>query len=347
MIKIEIPTDIKKKIIETHKEYVKFEIPKRWEDLCTTKIDGKLVKKKERKLLAEALMNKNIIIPSINTLNSGRLKNDNYIKMCIDSDLEQYSYSSEDIFVDKATRDRLKNILLYVIGYKSFHKIKIVKTKTYGDIKWSRHAFVQELNVRVCPYCNRQYITSYYKDGNQYTTADTDHYYPYINYPLLSMNIHNLVPSCQVCNSRMKNQRVKDKRMLHLYPYSDESSVLKFKIPYNTLNELYNFKINDVDINIVVNTRDTIQRTRGDKSIDMFRLVDIYKSHKIEAYDLKNNIRDYSKEAFDTIISKNYEGVFKDYHQFQELAFPFLNKEPGEEPLLKMKQDIYNQITLK
>ncbi len=65
----------------------------------------------------------------------------------------------------------------------------------------------------MCPYCNRQYISSYeYGIDDSRTTADADHYYPKEQYPILQMNIFNLVPSCNVCNSRTKGKS--DKRAL-------------------------------------------------------------------------------------------------------------------------------------
>ncbi|MFM9745842.1 hypothetical protein ACKI2C_50665, partial [Streptomyces brasiliscabiei] len=68
--------------------------------------------------------------------------------------------------------------------------------------QWSRHKFITSLGVKVCPYCNRQYITSYESEADDMkTTADADHYYPKVEYPILQMNIFNLIPSCGVCNS--------------------------------------------------------------------------------------------------------------------------------------------------
>ena len=81
---------------------------------------------------------------------------------------------------------------------------------------------MDEIGIKVCPYCNRQYITSYSvsPEGKRIrkTTTDTDHYYPVSKFPFLSMNIHNMVPSCQICNSRLKLDKVSCKRDAHLYP---------------------------------------------------------------------------------------------------------------------------------
>jgi len=86
-------------------------------------------------------------------------------------------------------------ILTKVLNYDAFNQ----------GTPWSRHIFICSLGVQVCPYCNRNYITSYEESKNDYkTTADGDHYYLKSLYPILQLNVYNIIPSCSVCNSKMK-----------------------------------------------------------------------------------------------------------------------------------------------
>jgi len=48
-----------------------------------------------------------------------------------------------------------------------------------------RHELIASLGIQVCPYCNRQYITSWCNGKKTRTTADIDHFYPKETYPLL------------------------------------------------------------------------------------------------------------------------------------------------------------------
>lgn len=163
------------------------------------------------------------------------------IDFCLSDDLtgklEKFDNAYRTIygfeFSDESTTEKKKAIhntredLDYILDYAGFN----VGRKFSDGKKWNRHEFIKSLGVKVCPYCNRQYIT-FYEDGtaDYKTTADADHYYPKAGYPILQMNIFNLVPSCSVCNSRTKG--TSDER--HLYPYEDSSDSLTFEIPIET-----------------------------------------------------------------------------------------------------------------
>ena len=56
--------------------------------------------------------------------------------------------------------------------------------KLYKEGKWSRHKLLSLMGIEVCPYCQRNYISSYGKK----TTADLDHFYPKSLYPFLAFS---------------------------------------------------------------------------------------------------------------------------------------------------------------
>lgn len=92
-------------------------------------------------------------------------------------------------------------ILKEIFNYKYFSELE--------PPKWSRHQLLTSLGVRVCPYCQRNYITSYTLEENkedkvEKTTADLDHFYSKKDYPFLALSLYNFIPSCSICNSRMK-----------------------------------------------------------------------------------------------------------------------------------------------
>lgn len=57
-----------------------------------------------------------------------------------------------------------------------------------------RHFILCSSEIRVCPYCNRQYITAYNKDGNLRSTSDLDHFYPKAAFQLYSLILSQLAP---------------------------------------------------------------------------------------------------------------------------------------------------------
>lgn len=94
--------------------------------------------------------------------------------------------------------------------------------------------------IKTCIYCNRTYINSYeISKGVKKRQFDLDHFIPKSKCPLFALSLYNFVPSCQVCNSRIKNSKlyyedIKTSDVLEkLFPtsknYNYEGS-LKFRI---------------------------------------------------------------------------------------------------------------------
>lgn len=258
--------------------------------------------------------------------------------------------------------------LLKILGYSDFSGGQRVKMKNKKG--WNRHSFMAELGIQVCPYCNRQYITSYFigdnkdkKDSEKQsaeaenekaenknemarTTTDTDHYYPKSFFPLLSMNIHNMVPSCQICNSRMKLNKVRSKEERHLYPYKDKSGILKFEINFDKLEDLYNFSRSDIEISLKYPKRGAYHK-RAEQSVELFKLEQIYQAHTDIVYCLKENMKNYSEKNYEKIFCKNYGEIFGSYDEFLRILYPFLSEDEKDVPLTKMKKDIYKFIRAK
>ena len=92
------------------------------------------------------------------------------------------------------------------------------------------------------------------------------------------MNIHNMVPSCQICNSRLKLDKVSCKSDAHLYPYMDPSSSLEFQIPFSDVPQLYAFS--EEDIHICLKESEGVEK-RAEQSKKIFRLEEVYETHRI------------------------------------------------------------------
>lgn len=255
--------------------------------------------------------------------------------MCISDDLEGILKTFDDKFskvygfkFSDTTSDNQKSIkdireeLNYILNYKGFN----TGIKLKSSSKWNRHKFITTLGIKVCPYCNRQYITSY-EDGvaGGKTTADADHYYPKAQYPILQMNIFNLVPSCNVCNSKTKGSS----DMRHLYPYVNPSDSLLFEIPLEAGEQVSE---------ILIDTKDN---AGAKTSIEVFKLDKIYQTHLDEASEVKRNVINYLK--FDERVYEALQGLDVPFEIFPTW-FSFMGKDPLKEPLIKLKQDIFNQM---
>lgn len=83
------------------------------------------------------------------------------------------------------------------------YKTTIEKDKEFDSWKgWGITAFVESLDLRYCPYCNAETVGTA-KDF----VSNIDHILPKEKYPLLSLSLYNLIPSCNRCNSRFKKTK--------------------------------------------------------------------------------------------------------------------------------------------
>lgn len=345
MIKIDL--HYVNRIIEVHSDYIINNIYMKYEKLITNKsysINRKSIKVeyKEVAFLSDLfgkskddICSKLIYICTLNDL----------CKIVKEFELKFYktykvSFSDE---IHKPIRQqyikvkKIVKLLSYLLNYDSFNKGKKVKSNYFKT--WSRHDFICALGIKVCPYCNRNYITSYEDKEAEKTTADADHYYPKSLYPILQLNIFNMIPSCSICNSKMKN----DNDLRHLYPYEDMNDSLKFSTSFETIEELYNFQSSKI---CIISKKGGCYK-RAENSKEVFKLENVYQIHKDIVFELINRIKDY--QALKKLRNQNFYKVMYGTEiltdeEIFNYWFDFLKKEPKDEPLVKLKQDIYFQI---
>lgn len=70
---------------------------------------------------------------------------------------------------------------------------------------------VDKLNIKTCPYCNRQFIYTF--NGRAPERPELDHFYPKADYPLFCLSFYNLIPACHSCN------HVKSEEEIGINPY--------------------------------------------------------------------------------------------------------------------------------
>ncbi|PFL95352.1 hypothetical protein COJ37_23650 [Bacillus cereus] len=176
-----------------------------------------------------------------------------------------------------------------------------------------RHQIMYNYGIEVCPYCNRNYISKYKKDGKLRTTADLDHFYPKSKFQLFSLSLYNFVPSCQICNSRFKLA----KGVEILNPYTQKIDYNKFKFEYSlkpesTLGVFFNEE-NSFDIKINCTDTNYIQH------INLFELESLYNTHKVIVGEVL-----YKKEAYNNTYSELINNLFDEMNLTQSEKETFL-----------------------
>lgn len=154
-----------------------------------------------------------------------------------------------------------------------------------------------DIHVSSCYYCDMAYVNAYtlsyprvptpcarYEHKRQF---DVDHFLPKTECPILALSLFNFIPSCQVCNSRIKRTYVIG---------ANKNEWEKF----NPAGEYYS-----IDSNVRIRLRmwrkpNTTFRHKGDyyiyfhckngfrKAVDFFRLEERYEFHKVEAMRIRN-----------------------------------------------------------
>lgn len=210
-----------------------------------------------------------------------------------------------------------------------------------------RHKLLTSLNVPVCPYCNRQYITTYEKtEDDERTTADLDHFYPKSKYPLFALSLFNFIPSCHVCNSQMKGAKTAE----IIYPYEEGfGNDAYFSVSSNgdckNLLKLWRGEKDvPIFIDIQTDTSDKEKEKRIQNSIDTFNLNKVYQSHEEYVRELLVKKRVYNEGAYSDSLEKIFKKLNLRYtpDELERFLYGFhwQDGEDAEHPLSKLTYDI-------
>ena len=252
----------------------------------------------------------------------------------IEADLDKAIDDLLDVVFPNNKKDKLKSLY------------DLIDTET-------RSWLMNSLDVDCCPYCNRQYITSLNDvPGKNYpiSTADLDHFYNKSIFPLFALSLFNFVPSCQVCNSRVKGKRWLDA----VYPYDDEfGDSAVFTIDYSIMPKdkcqeaLTALEPVPVPLDISVQTSDMQLKQRIENSMDLFRILQVYQSHQKYAGELLWKKHLYSDPAYIESLKNTFSSV-KEFEITEQSLNLFLygyrldkeHKYDKDRPLSKLTYDL-------
>jgi len=201
-----------------------------------------------------------------------------------------------------------------------------------GRKSYGAYTFVQTLDLKTCPYCNRNY-TFVVNETDGKLRPEIDHFYPKSIYPFLAMSFFNLIPSCPICNHTKSSKVKKDLDN----PYDIKEGVYRFtyrpkNIEFSVVEkEKYNFDSFEIEL-------------KGNESnIELFKLEELYKQHKDivlellikKAYYPQSYIKELSKFGFSQ--DEIYRYLFSNYNQDEDLH---------KRPLSKLVRDISEELGL-
>lgn len=213
-----------------------------------------------------------------------------------------------------------------VENYQSqdIEKAKRIYEKAYNNILKFAREIVELKQYQLCPYCRANYISLVSLDNKRYLRPDLDHFYPKSKYFYLSVTLENLIPSCLLCNQRLKRNKIPQ---INFKQTQELFSKLKFQVdPVSKIISIANLS--------ELNCHELAW-------LKQMGIQEIYSMHneifdniyeKYEKYR-KSNIKDMSN----ALILSEYEIkklIFSEYNIMKE----------NNEPLYKLKKDLFRQI---
>ena len=235
---------------------------------------------------------------------------------------------------------------LYQCIYKAFSNYG------YDSDSFPSEELMNDLDLNVCPYCNRNFIKSIQVRQNAagkdiFVKGQLDHFYPRSLYPYLAICKHNLVPSCPSCNgtSGKHYDNTRTKGVVNPYLLAD-SNGLKFKMAI-TGKGFADLRTCAQAISIDVDCTANPALAHNE---EMFHLKKIYATHTDYAAEVyyKSILR--TPQAYKQYIGKKMfaHGMMYNDADFERLLLGNYTKEGDyqKRPLSKFCADIAKQRNL-
>lgn len=254
------------------------------------------------------------------------------IQWCVDNTDDWIIAKPLDLKIAKEIADKLGYTTLLKENKKFRNELK----EAYGYDHDKLLFLAKWLNVKTCPYCNMHY-TLY---AEEYVTRRSihkiakfqfDHFYDKAEYPMLSMSLYNLVPSCASCNQG----KSKGELSLDFHPYyTNIGDKFKFEVK-NPVPLLIGKDDETLDIQLVA-----LRGTDLTEYKKKFHVEGLYQRHKDVARDV------FARAYVDAYYGNWMNFAFLEDHKLAERISKgfYPNKDKIElRPMTKFQQDLWEQ----
>ena len=237
----------------------------------------------------------------------------------------------EDIVSQLGTKYQKNNLIKEFFNYdKKKGKLSKLQPKI-------SNFFEGYVEVHTCYYCNIDFINKFKTSKNNTKNNFTlDHFFDKAKYPYLALSLYNLVPSCYVCNSKVKH---KDS----IGDISPTSKNFDFdtKVKFKTFITDKNLQIkNTNDFDILLKEDFT---TDYEQYINTLELDGRYQYHKYKVLELIEKRKAYPDSRIKELamVAKKTEEEVK-----QDIFGEYLSNDLHKHPLSKLIKDITKELGL-
>ncbi|AXH13040.1 HNH endonuclease [Halarcobacter bivalviorum] len=197
--------------------------------------------------------------------------------------------------------------------------------------------FEQNVEVHTCYYCNIDFINIFKKQNELKNGFTLDHVLEKAEYPYFALSLYNLVPSCYVCNSKVKDSKIPFDNFSPTNKNFDFNEKVKFK-SFITNYNLQIKKEDDFNIRLIENFSNVY-----DKYIESLNLDNRYNYHKYKVLEMIEKRRKYPDSRIEELANLTNQSV-EDIKQ--DLFSIYIKKELHIRPLSKLLKDISKELGL-
>ncbi len=210
-------------------------------------------------------------------------------------------------------------------------------TRIISQDKETSYELAEIIGVNACIYCNRQYTLTVGKDTHA-CRPDFDHYWPQSRYPYFALSLYNLIPSCNICNSKCKGEEIFPGK---LNPYLNGNKKEDF-FTFSYIPNGHGYPEKVVAVDLAPQYENEVR-----KVLKHLKLEEIYSGHtNLELKEMYEFAAKYSPTYLNELL-----GEISTYFKFsQEEAYKMLfgtemlAKNDNNRPLSKLKRDILREL---
>lgn len=266
--------------------------------------------------------------------------------MALNNEFLTFLNFRESDIVHQAQFDRFKNQMEYY--YNIFFQVRFdFKGEKISYGRW----LTKMLKVKVCPYCNHNYIfTINDNDQKVYSRPQFDHFYPKKKYPLLALSLYNLIPACYVCNN------IKGEHEISFHPYRDDCfETVTFHISSNDgkkieknaniskwITETSKLKIDFEHSFDGKAITDEDEKTNFVKRLGINK---VFEEHTDYVDEILGKIYGYNNDYYNALC-KDFPGLGISPEQIDLIIWNAYLQDNGKRPMSKLTTDILKQFDI-
>ena len=232
------------------------------------------------------------------------------------------------------------NNLLYTIfaklyeNFRAYNANRLEKPIKQGKEKVAYH-FFKRLNIRTCPYCNRQY-TFTISSTTTNTSPEYDHFYDKSEYPILAVSFYNLVPSCHTCNHLKGTQKITVNPYFHRM--EGRFAVVDPKEEKNEKTDVMMLKKGDWKL-------DWLPDSEEAQNVKVFGLRELYAQHDDYVDEIISKTQAYNKCARELLADGFQNSGYTENDVSNFVWGPYMDvAKHGKRPLSKLTFDLLRQF---